>query len=379
MAAHLPADPERSSAHVLTLDEIDTPALVVDLDVVERNIERYAKLARERGIKLRPHIKTHKSPYFAHMQLARGAQGVTVATLYEAEVMANAGITDILLAYPPIGKAKLQRLAALLQRADVKVSLDSFAAAEPLSELAQALGKAIEIYIDVDTGLHRMGLPAGKPSAELGAAVNRLPGLKVVGVMSHCGHIGAGPTEELPAGARQDAEALVETAELMRAAGVDVREVSPGSTTGTPYAVEVKGVTEVRPGTYIFNDINTVVNGIVPVSECAVSVLTTVVSVHPGDRAVIDAGSKTLSSDRCPKREGFGLIKGWPELIIRSLSEEHGVITLGPGEAPFAVGDKIQVIPNHVCVAVNLAETMILVRGDRVVGKLPVAARGRGV
>src|SRR5690606_8312270 len=171
---------------------------------------------------------------------------------------------------------------------------------------------------------------------------NRLPGLKVVGVMSHCGHIGAGPTEELPAGARQDAEALVETAELMRAAGVDVREVSPGSTTGPPYAAEVRGVTEVRPGTYSVAARNTVVNGAVAASEWAVAGLATVVAVRPGERAVIDAGSKTLSSDRCPKREGFGLTKGWPELIIRSLSEEHGVIALGPGEAPFAVGDKIQ-------------------------------------
>lgn len=378
MSTHIPTDPKDSNPPILTVDEIDTPALLVDLDVVERNLERYAALARERGIKLRPHVKTHKSPYFAHWQLAKGAQGITVATLHEAEVMANAGMTDILLAYPPIGRPKLERVAALLQRIDLKISLDSLAAAEPLSQLAQALGKEIEIYLDVDTGLHRMGLPAGKPSAELGVAIDRLPGLKVIGVMSHCGQIGFGPTEKLPAGARHDAEALVETAELMRAAGLDIREVSPGSTTGTPYAVDVKGVTEVRPGTYIFNDVNTVVNDIVPVSECAVSVLATVVSVHPGDRAVIDAGSKALSSDRCPKREGFGLIKGRPELIIRSLSEEHGVVALQEGASPFAVGDKIQVIPNHVCVAVNLAETMVAVRNGRVVGKIPVAARGRG-
>lgn len=244
-------------------DDIETPAVFVDLDAVERNLERVAQAARERGIKLRPHIKTHKSVYFAHRQLAHGAVGITVAKLSEAEIMVNAGITDVLLAYPPIGPSKLKRLGDLMERADVKVSIDSLEAARGLSELAAERHRTIEVYVDVDTGLRRMGLPPGEPTVDLALQIHRLPGLRVVGVMSHCGHVGGiEPAEEVKRESDADVEALVMTAEMLRSRGVPIREVSPGSTQALPYHLQAEGITELRPGTYIFNDAKVLSRGV---------------------------------------------------------------------------------------------------------------------
>ena len=213
---------------VLTeMSELDTPALVVDLDVVKSNLARMARAARAKGVKLRPHIKTHKSLYFTAMQLEHGASGITVAKLGEAEVMAGGGVDDVLLAYPPIGEVKLKRLAGLLEQTRVIVSVDSVEAAEGLSRLARRLATSIEVYIDVDTGLGRMGLPPGGPTVRLAEAVARLHGLEVIGLMSHCGHVSrAKDRHELARIAKADAEALVETADVLRQRGLPVREVS---------------------------------------------------------------------------------------------------------------------------------------------------------
>lgn len=358
--------------------ELDTPTVLVDLDVAEANLSRIAEAAKAKGVNVRPHIKTHKSVYFAHRQLAHGAVGIAVAKIGEADVMASGGITDILLAYPPIGPIKLRRLAEVMDRARVIVSIDSVEAAEGLSDLGRRLGKEIEVYVDIDTGLHRMGLPPGEPSAKLAQDIDRLPHLRVIGIMSHCGHVGRAQTpEELAAASRADAERLVETANLARQAGIGIEVVSPGSTPAALHHVQVEGVTEIRPGTYIFNDANCVGHGVATVDDCAVSVLATVVSRPAPDRVVVDSGSKTLTNDRNGKIPGFGIVKGIDSIVVDSLSEEHGVLKLNDPSVPLKVGDRIEIIPNHVCPVINLCDDLVAHRGGELVGTIPVSARGK--
>lgn len=358
--------------------ELDTPTVLVDLDVAEGNMKKLADATKARGIGLRPHIKTHKSVYFAHRQLAHGAVGIAVAKIGEAEVMADAGVTDILLAYPPIGPIKLRRLAAVMDRARVIVSIDSVEAAQGLSELGRKLGREIEVYVDVNTGLDRMGLLPKEPSVKLAQDIDRLNNVRVIGIMSHCGHVGKFDTPDaLAAASRADAEILVETAELARRAGIGIEVVSPGSTPAAPHHILVDGVTEIRPGTYIFNDVNCIGHHVATVDDCAVTILATVVSRPAPDRAVVDAGTKTLTSDRSRKHEGFGMVKGYDSIVVESLSEEHGVLRLTDPSVPLGVGDRIEIIPNHVCPAINLADEMVALTQGRVSGVIPVSARGK--
>lgn len=358
--------------------ELDTPTLLVDLDVAEANMKRMAEATKARGIALRPHIKTHKSAYFAHRQLAHGAVGIAVAKIGEAEVMADAGVTDILLAYPPIGPIKLRRLAAVMDRAKVVVSIDSVEAAQGLSELGRKLNREIQVYVDVNTGLDRMGLLPGEPSVKLAEDIDRLSYVRVIGIMSHCGHVGGEETAEaLAAASRADAEILVETANAARKVGIGIEVVSPGSTPAALHHIMVDGVTEIRPGTYIFNDVNCVGHEIATEDDCAVSVLATVVSRPAPDRAVVDAGTKTLTSDRSRKRPGFGMVKGYDSIIVDSLSEEHGVLKLTDPSVSLGVGDRIEIIPNHVCPVVNLSDEMVALKDGKVSGTIVVTARGK--
>ena len=364
------------------LGELDTPALLVDLDIMERNIRGMAAMARDNGVALRPHAKTHKSPWIAHQQLRAGAVGVTVAKLGEAEVMVEAGITDILLAYPIVGEQKLRRLARLLTEADIILSVDSVEAAEEMARAVRLSGRGTaRVYIDVDTGLRRMGLLPGEPTAALAEQVACVQGLEVVGLMSHAGHVSAGKSPEaVERAARQAAEALVETAELLRRRGLAIEHVSPGSTPAARFEAQVPGVTEIRPGTYVFNDRNTVDRWAAAENDCALTVLATVVSRPSPDRAVIDAGSKVFSSDPSVRGDGtFGLVVGWPGVRLARLSEEHGVLVLDDEAAGrrLQVGDRLHIVPNHVCPAVNLSDVLYGYQGERVVREISVAARGR--
>ncbi|MBO8140755.1 MAG: alanine racemase [Firmicutes bacterium] len=265
------------------LEEVDTPALVVDLDVMDRNIERMATRAREAGVRLRPHAKTHKSPWIAHRQIRAGAAGITVAKLGEAEVMLDAGITDILVAYPIVGELKLRRLQRLLEEADLIISVDSVEAAEAAGQAGRQSGRGrVRVYVDVDTGHRRLGQAPGAATVELAERIARVPGVEVVGLMSHAGHLaGASSQTALTEEARRAAQALVETAEVLRRRGLAIEEVSPGSTPGAVFDAGVCGVTEIRPGTYVFNDRNTVERWAAAEADCALTVLTTVVSPPP--------------------------------------------------------------------------------------------------
>jgi len=353
--------------------------LLIDLDAVERNIAEMAAVARDAGVALRPHTKTHKSPEIAQMQQAAGAGGLTVAKLGEAEVMVEAGFDDLLIAYPIVGGLKLARLEALLDRASIRISLDTVAVAEALGELGVRRSAGIPVLVEVDTGLHRMGRAPGAPSATLALEIARIPGIEVVGLLTHAGHAyRAIDATALHDAAVREAEDLLETAERCARQGLEIREISVGSTPTARIAARVPGVTEIRPGTYVFNDVQQLRLGVASLETCAARVLVTVVARPTEDRFLVDAGSKAFSSDGGdgPPWPGRGVVLERPDLILDFTSEEHGVgHIVGGGDLP--IGERLQVVPLHVCSCVNLFDTAVGVRGDRVDHEIRIEARGR--
>ncbi|MCC7022483.1 MAG: alanine racemase [Thermomicrobiales bacterium] len=336
-----------------------------------------ADLAKSHGVNLRPHAKTHKSPIIARMQLEQGAVGLTCAKLGEAEVfIREGGVRDILIAYPIVGEAKIARLLALMDEAQITVVVDSLEAAEALSRAMAAAGRTLDVYLEVNTGMNRAGVEPND-AVEIAHAISALPGLRLTGVMTFEGHAGSSPPESIADVAAAAGRTIVETAERIRAAGIPIAQVSVGSTPASWYTPATAGVTEMRPGTYVFFDNSIFRHGRIGPEQCAARVVATVVSRQAPDRAVIDAGSKTLALDPSRSHAGYGYIVGHPEAIIERLSEEHGMVTLPPGEPGFAVGDRVEIIPNHVCPAVNLMDELLIVQDGRVVDRWPVAARGK--
>lgn len=363
----------------MTRDEIDTPALVVDAATLERNLKAMQRLADGFGLALRPHTKTHKSPALARLQIETGARGITVAKVGEAEVMAEAGLEDILIANQVIGAPKLDRLARLAQRVRTAILVDSVEGVEAL----ERRGLEMEVMIEVDTGKRRCGLERVEDILDLVRAIERTRHVRLRGLETHEGHVpdGARSADDLRARAEAAGRRLVEVAEALRARGVEVRELSVGSTPAAPYTGRIPGLTEMRPGTYVFNDVNQMAIGQATSSDCALSVLATVISRPSAGRAVLDAGSKSLFAE--PVRPGFagefrgyGFIREVPGAVVASLSEEHAVVELRDDRA-LRVGDRVQVIPNHVCPCVNLHEEMYVLRGEDVVGVWPIAGRGK--
>jgi D-serine deaminase-like pyridoxal phosphate-dependent protein len=357
-------------------EALSTPATVVDLDVLERNISRMAARAREAGVRLRPHAKTHKCPEIGRMQRAAGAWGLSLAKVGEAEAFVEAGFDDLFLAYPVVGEDKGRRLLELSDRARLAVGVDSLEGARTLAQPFQAAGRTLEVMLKVDVGYGRVGVLPER-AVELARQVAELPGLRLRGVFTHAGH---GYLAEDRAGvdaiARLEGERLVEAAAGLRAAGLPADEVSVGSTPTAAVAMRVAGVSECRPGNYVFHDASQVALGTCGVEDCALTILATVVSVPAAERAVVDAGSKTLSSDPLrPKPGGYGQILGRASRIEK-LSEEHGVVAVAPGET-FRVGERVRILPNHACVVANLHDRLIGVSADRVETILHVAARGR--
>jgi D-serine deaminase-like pyridoxal phosphate-dependent protein len=372
----------------MMMADLDTPVLVVDLPRMERNIRRMADFGREAGVKVRPHVKTHKTPALAHMQLAAGATGVTVAKLGEAEVMVDAGITDVLVCYPIVGEDKLLRLAHLARRAKMSVALDSFEVAEGLAKTAREHGVHFDLLVEIDSGLNRCGLPPGEPVVALVQRIVRLTGVTVIGLLTHAGHATrAIAPDERDAIGRYEGDCVVTTKMLIEAAGVPIREVSVGSSATVRVSGRVPGVTEIRPGTYIFNDFMQMTVGACAEEDCALTVVSTVVSRPAPDRAIVDAGSKCLSSDfhRANSRmTGYGYVKGsGGGLTVARVSEEHGVIQLSEGwplsegQRPISIGDRIEIVPNHACGALNLWDTLVGVRDGDVEAVWPVLARGK--
>lgn len=360
---------------------LDTPAVLVDLDRMEANIREMSEVARTAGVALRPHIKTHKSAEIARLQLQHGAIGITVAKLGEAEVMADAGIGNIRIAYPILGELKLRRLRALAERCDVSLSLDSIEVAEGISRLGCEMGIRFRVLLKINTGLNRTGVLPGEAALSMADQIGQLKGLALVGILTHEGHVVmlAHDRAEVRKYSMEVGRVMVQTRERLAEAGIDVEEVSVGSTPSARDIAGVPGVTEIRPGTYIFNDVNEITSGVATEDSCALSVLATVVSVPSDDRAVIDAGSKVLSSDRIahPGVEGYGRVRDYPDVAIDRLNEEHGMLRLSEARARFKVGQRLEVIPNHVCPVVNLTDAMWGVRNGRVERRITVDARGR--
>ncbi|HYG58412.1 MAG TPA: alanine racemase [Symbiobacteriaceae bacterium] len=359
--------------------QLDTPALLIDLDRVEANLQRGAAIAAAAGVALRPHTKTHKSPYFARLQLGHGARGLTVAKLGEAEVMASAGLDDLFVANTIYGDEKARRLRQLAERVTLTVGVDHLEQARQLSAAMAGLDRPLGVLIEVDTGAHRGGVHPNEAGA-LARAAAALPGLAIRGVYHYEGYTYSAPDREaLAAVQREGQAALVRAGQAVGAALGITPVISAGSTPGLlSGAGYLPGITEIRPGTYIFLDgAQAALAG--GVELCAAHVLATVVSLPGPGRAVLDVGSKALTSDvrgfGVCKTEGYGLLPD-QGLVLRRLSEEHGVIE-GEGVDRLRVGQQVRVLPNHICPVVNLFDELVLVRGGEVVDVLAVAARGR--
>jgi D-serine deaminase-like pyridoxal phosphate-dependent protein len=352
----------------MTIDQLDTPAVLVDLDRLERNIDRMGRYADEHRLALRPHTKTHKNVDIAKRQLAAGAHGITVAKPGEAAVMANGGIDDIMVAYPIVSAQKAARLAELAERARLRVSLDSVEAVRCLSEACAARGTDIGILVEVDVGFGRCGVAI--PDDALRIA--REAGSRFEGLMFYPGHMAKPSDEQTPliADANRRLQAHYEA---FRKAGIPIRTVSGGSTPTAFRSHEFEGVTEIRPGMYAFLDRKMVAIGVGGLDDCAVSVLVTVVSNAVPGRAMVDGGSKTFSSDAM-HQPGYGLILEHPEYELIAFSEEHGHLSVTD---PPRVGERLRIVPNHVCATTNLHEKVYGIRNGVVEREITVDARGR--
>ena len=357
---------------------LDTPAVVVDLDIVEANIAAMATEMRSRGVALRPHAKTHKSIELARMQIAAGAVGITVGTVGEAEVFAAGGIRDIFIAYPVFAsRERAGRLRVLADLCELSIGFDSVEGAAAIVEAVRGVARPPRLLLEIDSGGHRTGVgpdSAGAVAAKA-LALGRPAGVEVVGVFTHAGH-GYGGPDVRDAAADQEAAALGEAAASLTAAGVDVSIVSAGS---TPTAIRsARGaVTEERPGTYIFGDAIQVGLGSMDAGSVALTVVATVVSTAVDGHFVVDAGAKVLSKDTAAYLDGHGVILGWPDARLVRLNDYHGIAEMPAGSPRPVVGDVVSIMPNHVCPVVNLVDELVMVRGGAIVGRWPVDARGR--
>ena len=347
-----------------------TPVAVVDEEVVERNLARMAKLATDHNVKLRPHAKTHKSSYMAQRQMAHGAVGLTCATFTEAEVFADAGVDDILIAHPPVGRPKLERLAALATRVTrLAVSLDDVG-------IAKSLPGTVEVLWEVDPGQHRIGTAPGEPTVKAVQELVRAIGPeRFRGLITHAAHVYAATNQnERQLAADQETDGISITADMLRRAGIEVRVLSVGSTPTAGLALR-GGITEMRPGTYIYGDANQVALGSQRLEDCALAVVATVVSTPAPDRAVVDAGSKALSADlRVAGLDGYGLVLSRMDLTVLRLSEEHAVLK-ALERTGLNIGSRVMILPAHICTTVNLNSALLLVSAMRS-RMLPVDARG---
>jgi D-serine deaminase-like pyridoxal phosphate-dependent protein len=362
----------------MKVTELETPAVVVDLDVLEGNLQRLAAYARQHNLKVRPHTKTHKIPAIAHMQREAGCHGITVAKSCEAVVMAEGGLDNILVAYPILGEAKANRLAELARNRRITVAVDSLAAAEGISKAAATAGTLIQLLVEMDVGMRRCGVSSPEEVRSLAAVIKNLPNVAFAGITCYPGHIWSRP-EEQSAALGMVSDKIDAALGHLSAAGFECEIVSAGSTPAAFNSHLVRSLTEIRPGTYVFNDRNTMGVGACERSQCALTVMTTVVSTAVPGRAVIDGGTKTFSSDRLLSgtQMGFGEVAEDPTLVFESMSEEHGQLDVSRSDTKLSVGDKLSVVPNHVCACVNMHDRIWYHRNGVVEGSWQVAGRGK--
>lgn len=363
------------------LRELETPCIVIDMKKASENIRMMQEAADARGCRLRPHIKTHKMPLFARMQMEAGASGITCAKVSEAEVMAEGGIGDIFIAYPMVGEARIRRALRLARRISrLILAVDSLRGAEALDAAAGAAGMRLEVRLEVDTGAARTGV-LREQAAGLAVQISRLANLRLTGIYTFKGLILEDrPTEDNRSAGAEEGRLMEETALVIRAAGVEIGEISAGSTPTGLEAADTGKVNEIRPGTYIFKDYMLCCEHAARPEEIAARYYATVVSVPRPEYAVIDGGTKTFPMDillDVPPYHygGYALVEANCDLQLRRMNEEHGILSSKRGCTGLQVGDVLSLIPIHICTAINMQNAVYLDYGDMLV-KEPVAARG---
>jgi D-serine deaminase-like pyridoxal phosphate-dependent protein len=348
------------------VSELDTPAVTVDLDIVEANIKRAQDLLASHGVNNRPHIKTHKIPALAKMQIDAGAVGITCQKLGEVEVFADAGVADdILLTYNIVGEAKTERLAALIKRLKrMAVVLDNETVAKGLSEAGKRHGVDIRFLIECDTGYGRNGVQSPQAALDLARDVMKMPNMQFEGIMT------------FPTAKPEQRQWLERALQLLQGAGIPVPVVSGGGSPAIKGVGDFPMLTEYRAGTYIYNDVMQVTTGAVTWDDCAMKVRATVVSRPTDGRAVLDTGSKVMTYEQYFAK-GYGRIVEYPDAEITGFSEEHGMVDVSASAKKPKVGEVVNVIPNHCCVVTNMMDEIYGVRGGKVEVVWPVAARGK--
>jgi D-serine deaminase-like pyridoxal phosphate-dependent protein len=369
---------------VVRLEDLPTPQVLIDHVKAHANIARVQALATGAGVRLRPHAKTHKSPIVARWQLERGAVGICCAKVGEAEVFVDAGLTDVRLPYP-VNPSNASRLLALMDRATISIIVDHLDVARGWSAAMQRSGRTLDVLIKVDVGFHRCGIDPAGDALGFVQTIASLPGLRLRGLLSHAGHgYHASSEDELSAIAHDEAEILTGLRDRAAKSGVQIDEISVGATPTLRYSAQQPGLTELRPGNYVYFDRTQVALGAATLADCALTVLATVVSAPAADRIILDCGSKTLTNDQArgiAKAAGFGAVlrdDGIADdtLNIERLSEEHATVRV-TGGSRLKPGDRVRVVPNHSCVVSNLVDVVRLVEGDQIVDTIPIAARGR--
>jgi D-serine deaminase-like pyridoxal phosphate-dependent protein len=359
------------------MDTLETPIPVVDLDRLEANLDRMAVYASAHGLALRPHVKTHKSPRVAASQIDRGAVGLTCATPCELEVMSGVA-SSLLMAYPPVGAARLHRFLALPESVELRVSLDSVEAIDALATGAHAAGRDVRVLVEADLGMRRVGVGSPEAVVELATRIAGSDSLRFEGVAFYPGHIRSAAADQ-DAALQALGKSLNEILLALDRAGLPAETVSGGSTPTAWRSHEVPGVTEIRPGTYVYNDRATVASGFCTRLDCALTVLATVVSTAVPGQAVVDAGTKALGREPRGGAEdwGYGELLDRPEVTVKAMSEEHGTLDLSRSTWRPRVGERVHIIPNHVCIVTHLFDEVAGVREGQVVETWRVEARGR--
>lgn len=371
--------PEQSERLFLEMQfhEIDTPALLIDLERMEQNISQMADFARQKGVDLRPHTKTHKCPEIAKMQVTAGAVGITCAKISEAETMATEGLNDILIANEIIGTKKINHLIELAKKVRLCLAVDSEFGAKSLNQALEQADQTLEVVIEINCGQNRAGVLPGGPAHELARIIADCSHLKLRGLMTHGGHsYNESSKEGIEEVGIHEGTVMVQTANLLRQNGISAETVSTGSTPTAYYCGSVEGVTEIRPGTYVFYDLTQTELFACSPQDCALSVLATVTSIPAADRVIVDAGKKAMTSDprgRAGQNGGFGYIPE-KDVTISKLSEEHGVIET---DSKFEIGEKVRIIPNHACVVVNMFDEMHGIRNGQVEKVFRIEGRGK--
>jgi D-serine deaminase-like pyridoxal phosphate-dependent protein len=344
-----------------TIYDLDTPSLIVDLDVMEANLVRLQNYCDQHRIGLRPHVKTHKIPALAHQQMKLGAVGIACQKLGEAEIMVEAGLFDIMIPYNIVGPHKLERLATLAHRAQITVAVDSPEVARPMADYLYGRGLTVDAVIELTSELNRCGVTTVEAAVALAREMEAGRGLRFQGILVY-------PSSS------QSMPLVAETLPALKAEGLTVEMVSGGGSPTAYRSHEFPQLTEIRAGTYIFNDWSYLRKGVCTLEQCALKVVVTVVSAPAPERVIIDGGTKAFSSDM-----GYpmGYILEYPEARIYQMSEEHGFVDISHCMHKPKVGERLTVIPNHACGTLNMYDTLIGLRDERIETQWEITARGK--